>query len=204
MRDLNQPEHIGRLTQPITWVGDASTGIFPTADNKLEFRTDNVIRLELDAEGNVDLPTNSRVQGVETTFRDLVSGGQDTLEFTDVDTFDIGDWHDHTANPADEAFTVPAGCDGTYHLLFEFEWEAATEAADAALYIMLGGNTIGTHDIARWRRTLVAADECTGAISTYAVLAAADVINVDALVTTGGATPNMGLDQYQLSIIKVA
>ncbi len=198
----------GLGTPSIYWLGDTVTGFYHLAANRIGVQTNSLLRMEFDAEGNVDLPTNARAQGNRTTARTMTDATQDVIEFNAADTFDIGNgtdnWHDHTGNPADELFTVPTGCDGTYHLLLEFEWEAGVDATnDTEMYIMLNGTVIGTNDIARRIKEVVQNEEYADSCETYAVLAATDVIRVVALVDTSGANP-MDLERLKLSIIKVA
>jgi hypothetical protein len=189
-----------------SWVADDDTGMYRIDENRLGFATNALLRAELDAEGNLDLPTNSRVQGLETTFRDMTdSGSGHILEFTDADAYDIGDWHDVATNPEDEEFDCPTGGSGNYHLLFEFEFETGTATThDVELYIMKNGSTIGTHEIATFKRRLVVNEDCAGSLSTYDdLVGGTDIIRVVARHVSTGAV-NFGLNEYKLTITKVA
>jgi len=195
-----------------SWVADPDTGMYRIGANELGIATAGALRVGLDPNGNIDLPTNARVQGSRTAFHDLTNNTATTLVFNAADSWDIGNgmdtWHNAGGgSPGDQEFTVPTGCDGLYHLLLEFDWEAATAAEhNLELYIMLNGVTIGANNIADWSTlawggTLLEGAE--GSFGTYRMLAAGDVIRAVGRQNSAGAV-NHGLDNYRLSIVKVA
>jgi hypothetical protein len=193
-----------------SWVSDPDTGMYLIATNRLGFGTDDTLRMELDANGNVDLPTNARVQGNRTTSFTLTDAAAPiSIPFTAADTYDIGNgtdnWHDHTSgDPTDEEFECPTGCDGTFHVVLEFEWASGADATnDCAVWVTKNGETIGTHDISQAKKRVVSGEDWSSVCSTYVTLSATDKIRGMAQVdTSAGST--MDLNNVKLSIHKVA
>lgn len=195
--------------------GAGVDGMYRVGTNRVGFQTNSLLRAELDAEGNLDLPTNARVQGVRTAARtSCTSGNLHLLEFNASDTFDIGNgtdnWHnDGGGSPGDEEFTVPTGCDGLYHLLFEFELEPAPASiCEIEVYIFKNGTppAVGTHEIATYKQISwggATPENVAEPVQTYAVLAVGDVIRVGYRPTTAGAV-DYDMDWFRLSIVKVA
>ena len=197
---------VGSAATPcISRVGDTDTGVFFINPDILGFATGGVEVGRFDDAGNLDLPTNSRVQGLRTAFQDFVDATQANISFTAADPFDIGAWHDHTAgSPGDQEFTCPTDGDGLYHIVVQHDWESGVDATnDVSVYLMLNGTTVGTHDIARQEKQVVSGEDYSDVFSAYVNLVATDVVRVAAVVDTSAGS-NMGIDEARISIVKVA
>lgn len=101
----------GIVTDPsMQFIGDSDTGIYSPGDNRMGFTTNGVLRAELDAGGNLDLPTNSRVHTTRNSFT-VTASSLTNIDFT-AEVEDIGGWHDIGTNP--DRHTCPTDADGLY------------------------------------------------------------------------------------------
>jgi hypothetical protein len=198
----------GTAATPGTILGDGAatsdtgTGIHRPGADRFGISTAGVARLELDATGNLDLPTNSRVKGRRTASQTIGGGGSlEDVVFTATDVFDVGAWHD-PGGGSPEDFTVPTGGDGTYLITAAIEWaEAITNIRDVVAEIQLGDTLIpGGKASAR----LELGEDHASTITVVAVLAAANVITVQ--VSQDDTVGALGLDVIDatLTIVKVA
>lgn len=186
-------------TPAISRTGDTDTGIFFVNPNVLGFATTGVERARLDAEGNLDLPTNSRVKGVRTAALSVSDASATLVSFTASDDFDIGAWHDHTAgSPGDQEFTVPAGGDGLYQIVLDFEWADPVNLTTFLLEITVNGTPLPEkveHD---------SDVNFAGQLTALVNLTAADVVRARVTQNDTVAANALDLEHASLAIVKIA
>lgn len=179
---------------------DPDTGArFPGA-NRYALVTAGVDRLECDAVGNVDLPTNARVKGNRSAAQTITDATPTNVAFTAADTYEVPGsdaWHDHTAGATgDEEFTCPTDCDGGYHLIAEIEWEAPANAHRLLVEITVNNTTVA-------QQQLTTDDQWDAAVATVHELVATDVVRVRVTTTDLTATASLDVERAELSITKV-
>ena len=181
----------------LTFLSEQTLGLYRIGTNRLGLATAGTLRAELDAEGNLDLPTNSRVRGSRTATQTIVDNTTTLVNFTAADEFDVGGWHDHTAgSPDDEEFTVPAGGDGVYLIIHEFVWDDPAPNTTFICATTLNGSLLAASrnsTDAGW------ADDT----ATVKALVAGDVIRME---VHQDHAPNSSLDLLaaRMSIVKLA
>ncbi len=185
--------------------GDGASGLFQPANNTFAIATSGNEAIRWDAQGNVDLPRNSRVQAVRSSAQTFAGDGtQASVAFDAPDGFDIGSWHNPDASPLNEQVIVPAGADGLYHLCFEYDFEDGVDPTqDVGIYITLNGVVIGTNDIARFRTRTVSGEPLAGSLTTYANLVSGGILRVAMVVNTSQNTA-YDLNRGTFTVIKKA
>ncbi len=177
---------------------DLTSGFFRIGADRLGYSTAGVLALEVDATGQLDLPLNFRVKGRRTAAQPLTdASGLVEVVFTAADDFDIGAWH-----AADADFTVPTGGGGTYVITAAIEWATAiTNRRDIRVEIKLGGTLItGGQSSAR----LEIDEDHASTITVVSVLAAANVVTVEASHDDVDGALGLDIIDATLSIVKVA
>ena len=181
----------------IAFESDPDTGFYTPGVGRLATANAGVKSLELDAVGNLDLPTNSRVRGIRTATLSVSDNTTTIVSFTAADEFDVGSWHDHAGgSPGDQEFTVPAGGDGTYLLIAEFEWDDPAPVTTFLLEITLNAASIA--------KNICSCDTAWGEdMACTKILSAGDVVRFQVFQDNA---PNSALDLLaaRMSIVKLA
>jgi hypothetical protein len=178
---------------------DDSGMYFPAADS-LAFATAGVEAVLIDPQGNLNLPTQSRVKGTKTTSQTMLDGTATNVRFTEADVDEVGAWHTPGDNTAGEEFTVPAGADGTYLLTMNFEWAGpATNGRDHFQEI-----TVENVAVAKSQRETVTGEVYEDTVTGYAVLAAGEVVRARVTQTDNVGSLSLGIESASIAIVKVA
>jgi hypothetical protein len=174
-------------------------GMYFPADGEMALGTSGVEALRIDAQGNTNLPTQSRVKGVKTTSQTMLDGTATDIQFTEADVDEVGAWHTPGADTAGEEFTVPTGADGGYWISMNFEWAAsATNGRDFMQEI-----TVQNVAIATSQRETVTDEIYEDTITGYVVLAATEVVRARVTQTDNVGTLSLDIESATLSIVKV-
>jgi len=181
---------------------DTGTGIHRPGANRFGISTAGVARFELDAQGNLDLPTQSRVKGRRTATQSIADGGAlATITFTAADVFDVGAWHDPGGGSPGN-FTCPAGGDGTYLIVLDVRWaQAVTNVRDLVVEVQL--NSVLIPGGRATMRTTVSGTP-SQQVQAIAVLAASDVVRAQASQNDITGALALNIADASLSIVKLA
>ncbi len=172
---------------------DLDTGFYRPGDNRLAAATAGVPRLELDAAGNLDLPTNMgaivRRASAQTS---LASGSSHQISW-DTEDRDIGGWIAVTSTD----LTVPSDGDGLYAITLEVVWDnAATPAGLRECWIEAAGSNYCPHVYDAWADRDHELHSCT-----IVSLSASDVVRGIVRQSQGSA---LDLLEARLAIQKIA
>ncbi len=170
----------GTNALPSVAVNDTDVGLYSSGTNALDFATNGVKALGIDATQFIDSPTQPRCQVFHNTTQSLTSGVDTALLFNSED-HDTGGMHDTGANTS--KITIPTGGDGLYLL------NGAATLANAVNAFHLYWRKNGT--------TAISCNSCGAQVaggasqgvsnSCLVVLAAADYVELMALQDSGGA-----------------
>ena len=186
-----------------SFLDNPDMGMWRIGADRLGLVCQETTYLELDENGNVDLPTNARVKGVRSAALSVADVTATIVSFTAADAWDIGNlssnvWHDHTAGAtADQDFTVPTGADGTYAITANWDWAAPANLVRFTMEILVGGTPVAVSRLstdAQW----------TDSLSVDVVLAAANVVTFRVTQDDTVGAANLNLSSCSLSIRKVA
>lgn len=182
--------------------GDPNTGLFGTGSDVLGFATAGAECGRFDPTGNLDLALNSRVKGVRSTAQSIADNTPTLVDFNAADAFDVGAWHDHASGTLSvrQEFTVPAGADGLYLIVADYEWASPTNATDLVIEVTVGG----VADPSRVEDQIPAAKPRQGQLLLVRSLAAADVVRMQVTQDDTGGAASLNLERASLSILKVA
>jgi hypothetical protein len=187
-------------TDGTTW--DATTGLYRPGANRIGFTSQGVAAAEFDANGNLDLNANSRVKGVRSTNQSIADATATLVDFDAADAFDNGPWHDHASGTlaTRQEFTVPTGDDGTYAVIFDYEWAAPANATDLVIEITVNG----TADVSKVEDQIPAGKTRQGQLCVVRDLAAAGVVRARVTQDDTGGAAALNLERASLTIIKLA
>lgn len=184
-----------------SFFADPDTGSFSPGPNRYAIATNGVLRLEIDASGAVDLPTNPRVR--TTRNGQTITGGSLTNLAFDTEVFDVGGWHDNVTN--NDQHVVPADGDGVYaitgHVRFLESTAAGGGAANAGTFRQLQVEVDGSAvDLPGDRVANVTSGNTEITTSGVVALTAGQVVRLQADHDNGGT---MDVDA-ELTIVKLA
>ena len=185
--------------------GDANTGMFSDVADTLKFATNGVLAGQFDPQGNLDLPTNARVQGVAPS-QSIADNTATLVDFSSADTFDQGNgtdtWHNHASGTlaTRQEFTVPTGCDGTYMISVFWQWASPTNATQITIEVTINGTAQA--EVVQDRITATTAR--AGSLSMVKVLAATNVLRVRVTQDDTGGASALNLTACTFSIVKIA
>jgi len=189
----------GAPTYSFTAAG--TKGMYSTGTNSVGFSTSSTLRADLDAEGNLDLPTNSRVKGIAPT-QSITDATATLVDFATADEFDIGAWHDAGSGTlaVRQEFNLPAGAEGLYHILVFYEWASPATITDITIEITIEG----VAQPEKVEDRIVASSNRSGVLSLYKVLVTNDTVRVRVTQNDTVGAAALNLEAASLAIIKVA
>jgi hypothetical protein len=182
---------------------DATSGLYRPGANRLGVATSGVQSLEVDAQGNLDLPSNARVKGVRTAVLSVADNTPTLVSFTAADAFDVGAaaWHNAGGGaPGDQEFTVPTGADGLYQIVAAVEWAAPATATDWLIEITVNG----TADQDKLENSTALAKPWSDQLSIVRTLAAGDVVRLRVTQVDTVGTAALDLQTASIAIVKIA
>jgi len=184
------------------FANNSDMGMFRIGSNRLGLVCKATTYIELDENGNFDLPEQARVKMVRSTSQTILDNVPTFVNFTAADAWDIGNlttdvWHDHTAGSSDdEEATCPTGCDGDYLIIANFIWADPVQLTNYRMEILVAGVTISKIVI---DTSLAYSDSLT----VEWPLVATDVVKFR-VNANQASQPSLDLDECSLSIRKVS
>lgn len=180
-------------TPAFGFLSEAGLGIYRLGTDRLGFATADTLRAELDAEGNLDLPTNMGAIVRRAAAQTAIVTATPTNISWDTEDRDIGGWIAVTATD----LVVPTGGDGLYAVTLEVEWSnEATPTGYREIWVEAAGTAYG-----RQRHDYGVDEDFPHATSTIVPLVATDVVR-GVVEHTQGA--NSGIEGARLAIQKIA
>jgi hypothetical protein len=200
-----EPEQLravdGTLVNPAySFQTDPTSGLRSPGVDQLALVVNEIDAIEIDALGNVDLPTNSRVKGVVTSLNQSFSDGSAIdVRFNAADAFDVGGWHTPGDDTAGEEFLVPTDGDGLYAIVVSFAWAApVTDVRQMLLEI-----TLDTVQIQKVQREIPISEVWADTFVVYEDLDAAEKVRARFTQNSASAAALI-LSSASISIVKVA
>lgn len=177
----------------LAFESDTDTGMYTPGVGRLGLATAGVLRAELDAEGNLDLPTNMGAIVRRAATQGAIVTATPTNISWDTEDRDIGGWITVTATD----LVVPAGGDGLYAVTLEVEWDnAAAPAGYREIWIEAAGTAYGNQSYDYWVNR-----DFPHATSSMVELSATDVVRGVVEHTQG---VNSAIVGARLAIQKIA
>lgn len=188
----------GTVSAPGLGVGDTDVGLYSSGTNALDFTTNGVKALGIDATQFIDSPTQPRAVAYHNATQSIADTTLTTVTLNSEDV-DVGTLHDLVTN--NSRITVPTGGDGFYLVRAHIPYAAnATGYRYAA--ILKNGSVIEQCIYPGSDAADITSVECT----YLGTLAAADYIEMQAKQHSGGAL-NVGSASrnaaVSLSVVKL-
>lgn len=174
-----------------SFLNDTDTGMRRAGANILAFGTGGTDRVVLDAEGNVDLPTNMGAIVRRAAQQTAIVTATPTNVSWDTEDRDIGGWIAVTATD----LTVPTGGDGLYLITFSVDW-AIDVLGERQIHIEAAGVTLDPV-----RDEAGAVGDNKQSTTTIVALVVTDVVRGVVEHTVG---VNHEVDSARLAIQKIA
>jgi hypothetical protein len=160
-------------------VGDTDVGLYSSGTDKLDFATAGAKAMGINAQGQIDSPTQFRTSAYRNTTQSIGTGSFTSVQLNAED-YDVGTMHDPVTN--NTRITIPTGGGGLYLIVGRFAFAANSTGVRAGKLLKNGATALAQSNI----NNAGAADAVALSVVSTAVLAAADYIELQVYQNSAG------------------